>query len=280
MSKISNILRNKLFTEQFQFKHFTKSRLRLLRMPTFVLGPLYKRSLDIIEIDITYKCNLKCYNCNRSCRQAPSNDSITIEQIKKFLQESISKNINWRIIRILGGEPTLHKDLFSILDLLLNYKRNYSPELNIELVSNGCGQRTCSTLQKIPSQIKIINTAKKSPVQIFRPFNVAPLDIVDYNRSDFSNGCYVTTFCGVGLTPYGYYCCAVAGGIDRVFGFDLGRKSLPLKDDPLTDQMKVFCRLCGNFIRENILYDREVISSTWDQAYERYKTNLPILTRY
>lgn len=26
--------------------------------------------------------------------------------------------------------------------------------------------------------------------------------------------------CGMGVTPYGYYPCAVAGGIDRIFGFN------------------------------------------------------------
>lgn len=47
---------------------------QFLRAQSFVakgFGRPFQPSRNYAEIDITYKCNLKCINCNRSCTQAP-----------------------------------------------------------------------------------------------------------------------------------------------------------------------------------------------------------------
>jgi len=86
--------------------------LRVQSWVTWILGPEYYRNLSMIEIDITYACNLRCYNCNRSCTQAPTVERMTVDQIKKFVEESKASNLQWKRIRILGGEPTLHPDFY------------------------------------------------------------------------------------------------------------------------------------------------------------------------
>ena len=43
---------------------------------------------NTIEIEITTDYNLKCFNCDRSCRPALSEEYMTVEQIKLFLEES------------------------------------------------------------------------------------------------------------------------------------------------------------------------------------------------
>jgi len=99
---------------------------------------------------------------------------------------------------------------------------------------------------------------------------VAPVDTL-YNRfSDFTCGCRIMEDCGMGLTPSGYYMCAVAGGIDRVFRYDLGRKEVPDESDTLVDQMAAFCRLCGHF---GVQWPtrRARISKTWRRAYEHWQ---------
>ena len=53
---------------------------------TRALGPRYRRSRDRIDIDITWACNLRCDNCNRSCRQAPTDEHMTVGQIQRFLE--------------------------------------------------------------------------------------------------------------------------------------------------------------------------------------------------
>jgi Radical SAM superfamily/4Fe-4S single cluster domain len=246
---------------------------RHLPLITRIFGPRFTRSRTTIEIDITYRCQLGCFNCNQSLGQgqAPSNEEMTVEQIKKFVQESQNNQVKWKRIHVLGGEPTLHPHFLEILSVLLEYKQNYSPDTSIEVVSNGYGERTNEILKKVPNQITVNNTLKKSKEQFFKPFNKAPKDSIFHKYTDYSNGCYVTQKCGTGLTPYGYYPCTVAGGIDRIFGFDKGRKVLPSQEDSMIDLLQTFCQLCGMFKCNTIGSNDTVLSSTWNLAYKEYK---------
>jgi hypothetical protein len=98
------------------------------------------------------------------------------------------------------------------------------------VVTNGHGDTVKSRLRNVPEEIEIRNTSKTfSKITPFVPFNIAPIDSERFNNSDYRNGCEITSISGMGLSPYGYYPCAVAAGIDRVFGFNKGRKHLPEK---------------------------------------------------
>ena len=242
-----------------------------IRSQTFVLkfaGRQFARSRRYIEIDVTYKCNLKCINCNRSCTQVPSNLEMPVEDIERFIRESVVQDAKWERIRILGGEPTLHPLILDIIDLLRAYKRNNNPTVNLVLGTNYYGTRVHEVLSKLPPDIKIKSTLKKSRVNLFRPFNIAPVDTPFHKFSDFSCGCRIIEDCGIGLTPSGYYPCAIAGGIDRIFRFNLGRITLPDKTDDMRKQLSVFCRYCGHF---GFLWPvkKEKMSPTWKNAYHQ-----------
>jgi len=253
-----------------------RDELRFIRTQkpiTKILGTLYKQNHSRIEIDITYKCNLKCRNCNRSCRQAPSEECMSVEQIEKFVEESKEQKRKWKYINIAGGEPTLYRNIHDIIRLLLSYKNNFSPDTVIHLLTSG--------LRKIPDGIVIENSNKHSVPFYFYPFNVAPADCRRYKYADYTNGCSVSSNCGMGLTPYGYYTSAVAGSIDRVYGFNIGRKSLPSLNDSMVDQRKILCKYCGHFREfDNELTREERMSSSWKKAYENYRKNRPHLSLY
>ncbi len=249
--------------------HFIRSQSQL----TKIFGPKYMRSQKSIEIDITYRCNLRCPNCNRSCTQAPTKEEMKIEQIEDFIKDSIDNNIKWERIRILGGEPTLHTKLFDILDLLLKYKNKYNPNMHISISTNGYGNRVKEILAKLPKEIEITNSSKNPTPPTFFHFNIAPRDDILYRNVDYSNGCWILEACGMGLTPYGYYPCAVAGGIDRIFNFDIGRKKLPSRDDLMINQLKTFCSLCGHF-RFSLPSKQLKISPSWKLAYQAYNDKL------
>lgn len=253
----------------------------LLRKPAFIklFGIKYARSLRRIEIDLTYDCQLKCFNCNRSCRQAPSEERMSIEQINKFIKESIYNNIKWERIRLIGGEPARHPDIFEIMNLVLGYKLSFSPKTAVHLVTNGYGKRVRNVLAKTPKGIEIFNSLKRSPLQLFSSFNLAPLDYYKYQNSDYTHGCVNYAKCGIGLSLYGYYSCGNAAGIDRVFGFDVGRKKIPGDDDAMVDHLHLFCKLCGVFTSFK-LCKKERISATWKKAYAKYIANKPKLTLY
>jgi hypothetical protein len=204
---------------------------------------------------------------------------MTIAQIKKFIGESIARDIKWERILIEGGEPTLHPDILTILNLLLEYKNSYSFKTKIIVVTNGVGEVVNKVLRNIPKEIDIWNSKKDTLVHSFYPTNYAPIDSALYRFADYSNGCKALCDCGLGLDPWGYYPCVVAGSIDRIFGFDLGRKSLPSENDLMTEQLNAFCKLCGAF-RYCWTTTKEKISPTWKKALKDYYLNKPKLSLF
>ena len=271
--------------ERFVLKHETLKRVCFFiitqKPVTKVFGRIFTRTPKIIELDLTYACNMRCVNCIRTCGLAPSNDRMSIEQVKKFIKENIDNNMKWEKIRAMGGEPALHPDILEILELLLEYKRNYAPDTCIEIVTNGYSEKVKNVLSKIQGEVKIANTAKKSNVnEKFFAFNLAPRDLIYYKFSDFSVGCRAMNACGMGLTPSGYYLCTMAGGIDRVFGFDIGRKKMPLPGDPMLDQSSVICQYCGRFRGMGGWVTKEIISPSWQKALKKYKIKKPSLASF
>ncbi len=253
-------------------------RIRVTRTVTDLLGPQYVRSRSLLELDITYACNLHCYNCNRSVRQAPSSLHMPVERLQGWINEWIERKHRWKRIRVLGGEPTVHPEFERIVDALLRY-RDWSPSTVIEIVTNGHGSLVNAKINQLPSDIWIENSLKTTVVQdAFAPFNLAPVDDPAFRKADFSNGCAIASGCGMGLTPLGYYPCALAGGIDRITGESLGRQNLPDDADDMLSVTSKSCRLCGRFrdghfvphsLRPRLV--EEKISPTWHRLYDQWK---------
>lgn len=253
-------------------------RFRITRPATRLLGPQYVRSRDAIEIDITYVCNLRCMNCNRSITQAPEKEHMPLDMIEDFVRDSIAQNKRWRVIRVLGGEPTLHPRFLDVIQALRKY-RQFAPTCSIQVVSNGYGKAVKAMLEKIPADVVIENSAKDGNVQpAFGPFNMAPADDPAFRAADYANGCSIMTECGMGLTPSGYYQCAVAGGIDRLIGKQLGYATLPADSDDMLALSRELCRLCGHFkdghmipatLRPPLL--EEPKSEAWVKIYADWK---------
>jgi len=261
-------------------KFFGKALWRWLRVQkplTRLLGYQYRPANDLLEIDITYLCNLKCHNCNRSSAQAPEACHIDLSRIEQLVTDSLAQNRRWWRIRILGGEPTLHPELLSILESLYRLKA-VQPDLIIELVTNGYGRRVQQVLALLPTWLVVENSAKTDIVQPeFGPFNLAPKDSWYHRYSQFANGCDIASTCGIGLTPQGYYPCAIAGGIDRVLGQQNGRQRLPGTEDEMRELMATACALCGRFrdghyvppkLRRRI-YTQQT-SPSWAQIYRQW----------
>lgn len=248
---------------------------RISKPLTWLLGPQYRPSRDLIEIDITYKCNLHCLNCNRSCTQAPSDEHMSLGMVGAFVDESIQKGRAWRRIRVLGGEPTLHPEFDKIIFELLRYKA-WRPSCIVEVVTNGYGQSVNQALARLPKDVMVDNSAKTGPVQThFGPFNLAPIDDLRYFLADYGNACAIARDCGMGITPQGYYPCAVAGGIDRIVNLGLGAKQLP--DEDMQEVSRRLCGYCGRFrdghfvprLLRSAITDMR-ISATWTRLYESW----------
>jgi hypothetical protein len=257
-----NITLRRLALDFYQF-------LRCQRPVVRRLGKPFAVSRCFVEIDLTYRCNLGCRNCNRSCTQAPSRQDLPVARIGAFIRESTAQGILWQRIRLLGGEPTLHPEFPAIVEMLRQYRSRRNPGLRIVVCTNGNGGRVRRRLDRLPPDIAIKNTWKGDRQRLFRPFNMAPVDRPIYRWADYTCGCRILEDCGLGLTPLGYYPCAIAGAIDRVFNFGRGRMQLPPAGEEMLADRDLFCRLCGHF---GFAWPtrRARISPTWVQAYENY----------
>lgn len=244
-------------------------------------------NLKKIEIDITYECNLKCINCNRSSTQAPIKNGMQLSQIVDFINQSIELNKQWELINLLGGEPTLHSDFQTIVSVLLNeYIIPYSPETILQITSNGYGELVQSQLKQLPKHPNVIidyaSFKDDRVVSYFSPFNDAPVDEDHSDTKEYHKGCWVTSYCGIGLNQLGYYPCGVAGGIDRIFELNLGFKHLKEVDESIAKLLDTFCKFCGNFTdyeknkgnfiprNEKAAITSPIISKTWKEQYKIY----------
>ncbi len=267
----------KRFLSYYRAVFAIKTFLRWLRIQqpvTWFLGFQYEVASDLIEIDLTYLCNLRCNNCNRSSAQAPAPVHLSLSDVRRFVDDSLAARRDWARIRLLGGEPTLHPEFEQVIAELLRYKEQF-PATRIQLVTNGFGHKVKSILECVPDAVEIENSFKVGTVQPeFGPFNMAPQDNQAFRYADYRNGCTIMKACGLGLTPQGYYPCAVAGGIDRVLGLQRGRSSLPDPEDQMRDLLADACSLCGRFrdghfvpikLRKPLLEQRT--SPSWQRIY-------------
>jgi len=207
---------------------------------------------------------------------------MTTDQINHFVEESKVLEWLWYEIEILGGEPTLHPDLFQIIDILYSYM-DFNPDCQIILVSNGHGKMVKEILTEIPSWIVIDDTSKRKSNQMpFNDYNIAPIDLDEYNDDRFLRGCKIVAECGLGLTRYGYYPCGAGASVDRVFGFDIGIKRLcDVNDQELLPQRELLCRYCGHYkgMRYKVRTCAEM-SFTWIEAYRKFRFSKPTLSLY
>lgn len=249
---------------------------------TRVLGPFFSQQHDIVQMDITYDCNLKCRSCGRQCEQAPSKERISVQQVEKFLEESRAQNRQYVGFRVMGGEPTMHPDLDRILQLLLEY-RKVSPATVVRLETNGFGKGVKEIKESLPEGVLVLDTGKKSKKQgRFRRVNQAPVDLEECRPYSWQNACRNKHYCGFGFTPFGFYPCGTAGAIDRVFGFDVGLKALPTRREEMLESTEKLCGYCG-FFWEKLgvsVKTSETVSQSWQEALDRYSDSKPPLTLY
>ena len=249
---------------------------------------VFKPNQQKIELDITYDCNLKCVDCNRSCSQAPEKAGMTMEQINAFIRESIMLHKKWELINVLGGEPTLHPQFEAIVHTLLyDYIVPYSAETTLQITSNGFGEAVRQKLEALPVHpnlvIDVHSFKESAKVPYFTPFNLAPKDTGEFTDADYAKGCWVTSYCGIGLNHLGYFACGIAGAMERVMPTSYAKHSLTEVDDTMAEQLVYFCRYCGNFSAyhanrgdfmeraEKDAAPKGMISESWETIYKQWR---------
>ncbi|MCX8130518.1 MAG: radical SAM protein [Clostridia bacterium] len=273
-------------------------------------------NLKRLEIDITLLCNLNCINCDRIISVVPSNSSqnMSVDQIKKFIEQSVSNNYEWEGITVLGGEPTIHPDFKEIISLLADYKSLHNHSMRLAIVTNGYGDNNRKVLEWLEYKhpYVIIDNGKKTSKYQPHFINVcnAPVDILEDGKSQKYRGCWLTETVGIALTYSGFYPCSVGSSIDRVFKYDIGIKDIKdLGILKLQEMYDVLCSKCGHYCikqssksgskmtvsttheqisqefeyRINNFKNEDIDDSTspvWKEAIKKYYSDTRDLTRY
>lgn len=244
-------------------------------------------NLKALELDITYACGFGCNNCNRMTVLAPGtrDTNVTVEQVQKLIRESVELAWPWKKWGLVGGEPTVHPRFWDIFETVIEYRRTANPSLLVRITSHGAGERTAAILEKVAAEypfVDIRNTAKTTIEQNdFVAINVAPRDADEMAGADHVyEGCWVPKVCGIGFNYAGFYCCAVAGAIDRVCGDKLAITSLrEVTLERMMAHYTPFCAMCGNYQPIRAESDHKM-SPSWKAAFAEYDKRRPVLTPY
>jgi hypothetical protein len=220
-------------------------------MPTF----------RIVELCLTYRCNLMCYNCSNLCSQAPIEGDLTMCNIEQFISDiKSSTTVN---ITLHGGEPSLHPGIGFLLKKL--------KELNIPLwlLSNNANEHITKLITTLHDQFNIplgIST-KKEKDQWYVPINESPFDLDE----DYTLGCFQTRDCGICYNYLGWFPCSPIAAAARVFGYK-GCKTLnELTENKIQEYFINHCKHCGfAFTNQRQRVNKQAMTKTWINALEQY----------
>jgi hypothetical protein len=245
---------------------------------------MWMPDLRSLELDITYACGFGCNNCNRMTVLAPGtrDTNVTVAQIRKLIRESIELEWPWQTWGLIGGEPTVHPQFWEILEAVVEYRQASNPTLLIRISTHGATARTTEILNRVATTfpfVRVRNSAKTTIEQNdFVAINMAPRDtpLVDHAYS----GCWIPAHCGIGFNYAGFYCCAIAGAIDRVCGDKLAITSLrEVTQERLIAHYAPFCAMCGHY-RPIRAHNDHKMSPSWNVAFAEYDKRRPVLDRY
>jgi hypothetical protein len=251
------------------------------------------------EFAITLECNLKCKWCDHLCNTGLVQPKhMSLEEVEKYTDIIMPFVSPLSRIAIAGGEPTLHPQIFSVLDIILSKIR---PLLRVPILffSNGVGEKVSTAIIEMKNKYSVresdlINRKRgsirilcESPDQIFlvrskvdnaqayargesdhMPIFRAAIDYM--NEEDiFKKECWLKDVCGYGITSRGIFICAArAAAISEVFELEYGFNHMPSLEEE-SNQLKSLCKYCS-MPCENLT---EVSSSkTWEERLSQLRT--------
>jgi organic radical activating enzyme len=106
--------------------------------------------IKVLDIHITHNCNLTCESCS-DFTNSGLNWMISKEEFEVWIK-NWNKRVNPSMFNILGGEPTLHKNLEEFLYLA---RELWGPNQNISLITNGFFVHLHPNLNKVLKETNI-----------------------------------------------------------------------------------------------------------------------------
>lgn len=206
---------------------------------------------NVIDLELTLKCNWHCKNCVRFCNMGKTtgldyeDSTMTIGQIKNFIKQVKEIYREKKItvsdaIILSGGEPLLHPDVAEITFLLHKELLDTNLIQHLRINSN--------LVVKAPEELKkyILNfTPFNEKPNIHRAVLIHPDDLKEA-RPTYASCCTIPdNKRKVVLNKYGYSRCCDSDGYIRLFcEEDLIVDVLPSNENFLLDKMDKICQHC------------------------------------
>lgn len=243
---------------------------------------MFKPNLGIVELCITYRCNVKCHNCSNLCTQAPKTDGdLSLEAVQKFLQDCIDNDFRFGMITIHGGEPALHPQWKEIAQALLEYREKYNPKMTLWWLTNNSTpaiRERCEIIKGlgiplgISTKIGSNKNENGSPIP-YIPVNESPTDLQEV----YSLGCFQSENCGICYNYLGFFECSPAAAAARVFGYEPMAKSVKeLSLELLQSGFPKHCMHCGFAFPDRRRVIEQTTTETWRKALNAYNGEEPI----
>lgn len=240
------------------------------------------KKVRMIELDIVDSCEMKCRLCVRGCGlDSPFiiRRRLELSDIHKFIKESIETNIKWKIIKVVGGEPTLHPDIIKIINLLKNEYCNINKSVKIYFFSHNATKKAKEVNSSISSRVdKFVDyynwknkIYKKTIGIIDYPHHYSPYIVPSEvgKKSAIENGfCMIPNECGLGFSSLGYtVCCDMHNFIrlDKKKYSKINRLQDLMNADKFINQMLEYCHICGIPLK---IYNNS-ISKSWAEFFKK-----------
>lgn len=200
------------------------------------------------ELHITYRCNLQCVNCNRaSFLRNEHTPDIAVDQVKEFFRQC--DELNWKpSILIIGGEPTMHKDLVEIVALSRGFAGR---DGLVQIWTNGRDREMVKHLRETYAA-SIPDESYKEKSRIDFPWDDYFVSPADFGMERYKCWQHGSEICGISVDSLGYMPCAVGGMIDSVLHLGLRTKRLAdLFDNEKNKEItKKMCEHCGGCLSQ------------------------------
>ena len=85
--------------------------------PEEIAAARSKNGLLSLELELSRACNLRCVYCYAESG-LPMDNELTLDEIFSVIDQAVELGAR-KIIILGGGEPTLYKDLFTVIDYII-----------------------------------------------------------------------------------------------------------------------------------------------------------------
>jgi hypothetical protein len=231
--------------------------------------------MKIIELCITYRCNLKCNNCSNLCAQALFKGDLSPVDVQLFVDNLLSSNFIPDQITIHGGEPVLHPSIFEIITILCKYREKTGTRL--WLLTNNSNGSIKNTIERVRSEYNIPIGSSEKDVHCNSEFvtvNESPSDLLksgEIQLDDITKGCFQLTDCGICFNYLGYFPCSPMAAAARIFNYQsLGSDIKNLYELRLLKKALDHCKHCGFAIKNRDRSSEQIMTETWKNKLINY----------